>query len=312
MANFLETLGNTPQQGILSGMPYSWLDALSRLSQGRVSDLSQDRLYAAHTQPWQWNRTDTGVQAGETQGGLLGMRPQWVPDTPSGGADALPFGSPSDPVSQLAFAIAPGILQGLRSFIGEQAPSIMLRGGFLANERGSIGNTSGKSKSSLDDLKKMFLERGGVESGEGVSIPGSMSYKQHLSYMKNVKPVTNIYDDINAISMDNPHYKPFIKQAKKTYSDEAILNSFNTNQELRDILDNTYKLTTSPTKDIDSLVKFAENNINKRIKTIDDGIELGYIDIVNDKNGIDLGYILSEKGMNRVFQHYLRLNSLGQ
>ena len=107
------TEGESPTpEAVPQWQAMDWLSALARLQAGRASDQGEDRLYASESQPWQTGRTEAGLQAGENQGGLLNMRPQWVPDAPSGSATPVPFGDPMDPVSQLAMLLAPGLQRG--------------------------------------------------------------------------------------------------------------------------------------------------------------------------------------------------------
>lgn len=169
-----EPLSPSPfvQQSIgIGGVPLDWLYALLRLQQGRVSDPSEDKLYANTTQPWQWGRTETGELAGETQGGLLGMRPRWVPDAPSGSSQAIPFGDVSDPVSQLAFVLAPYIraaLPELAATVGLGGPAGPLGSrGILTNERGMMARSRAAQEygpETVETLKKYMISKRPVPS----------------------------------------------------------------------------------------------------------------------------------------------------
>ena len=127
-----------------------WQSAAARLQQGRISDPAQDKLFASTTQPWEWGRTESGKKAGEERNGLLGMRPQWVQDAPSGSAEAVPFGNIADPISQLAFYLAPGIAQWLSK--------TMSLGGSVAPVAGQASRQSSSemSEEAIHALKQKF------------------------------------------------------------------------------------------------------------------------------------------------------------
>lgn len=82
-----------------------WLSASKRLTSGRVSDPSQDAIGPAHIQAPGWWWQEQAYRQRQTPG--LIPRPE--------DAEALPLGSLSDPVSQAAFLLAPGLLRGAKA-----------------------------------------------------------------------------------------------------------------------------------------------------------------------------------------------------
>jgi hypothetical protein len=109
-----------------------WLSASKRLTSGRVSDPSQDAIGPAAVPDWWWQ--EQAYRQRQTPGLL--PRPQDV--------EALPLGSLSDPVSQAAFLLAPGLLRGAKAsadLLGQPGYSRSFgQGGRLTMLRGERGN----------------------------------------------------------------------------------------------------------------------------------------------------------------------------
>lgn len=78
--------------------------------------------------PMDMAKRQAGAQLSEWLKGLMSYNPQWAqppapePPTPTEGVEAVPFGALSDPVSQLAFLLAPGLrATGQRALTGLNA-----------------------------------------------------------------------------------------------------------------------------------------------------------------------------------------------
>jgi hypothetical protein len=111
-----------------------WLSAQQRLTSGRVSDPSQDAIGPASVPGWWWQ--EQAYRQRQTPG--LIPRPQ--------DAEALPLGSLSDPVSQAAFLLAPGVLRGAKAsadLLGQPGYARQFgQGGplkMLSGQRGNVG-----------------------------------------------------------------------------------------------------------------------------------------------------------------------------
>ena len=254
------------------------VQAIENISQGRQLDPSQDKISA--------------------------VDPRYEPSIDpanKGDVQALPFGDLGDPVSFLAMMAAPY----LKAFLGRASnvvPSIPGKS-LLQSQRGSSGTPP--NETSFEALKRMFFERGGVESGEGISIPSRMTYKESAAYMKGLinKPKTNLsLNDLTKV----PEYQTFISKALSRHSESDIATALNSNYELQQLLKETYRLNTTITKskDIDQLLSFIKTNVNKNTDTLKNAIDLGYIEPIND------GYWLGSRASDRALQRYLNLNDL--
>lgn len=189
-------------------MPVSWdwLSAQHRLGQGRVSDPSQDAIGPAHVPDWWWEQQ----RARQAQTPGLIPQPQDV--------EALPLGSLGDPVSQLAFLAAPGLLRGAKGVVDAAAtpgPSSLMRGGMLGSQRGNLGpppmsatgealpesmvrDETGQLQRLYHGTSRVFPDFEMAQSGSGA---GGDLYGPGI-YMTNSPHIAETYSELGPIPME--------------------------------------------------------------------------------------------------------------
>jgi hypothetical protein len=277
-------------------------DIVNALTQGRglgLSDPSQQQLTA---QRWYDNPLVRAIPGLSSVGELISGSHGQI--APTEGVNAIPLGSFSDPISQSALLIAPMV----KAFLARQSYG-MGQPSFLTGVRGSTGSNEGEN--SIDAFKRMFLQRGGVESGQGKALPSyTQNAEEMLAGMKAEqlaqseasipRPMTT-----SELSKAYPEYTRFIDSASERFSEQEITTALSKDKNLHDLLNTTYKLTTTPTKNPDQIVGFLQRHANKTIDSIESATERGYVETLFDKNNTQLGFVLTEDAQSRIINKYL-------
>src|SRR6266496_1235775 len=123
-----------------------WMAALDRLKQGMQNPEGQTM------REMRWSDYTVGQETPEAFWSRGKQRD----------VEAVPFGSLADPVSQLAFLLAPQILPALK---GLRASGAMPTGSVLGNQRGAVGGGG------FDELKRLTEARGGKGPGGATPRP---------------------------------------------------------------------------------------------------------------------------------------------
>jgi len=170
-----QLLSQSPEAAVLSAPAPGASEALVHaLTQGRGLGMADPSGQTMRAPRWYEHPALAQIPNMSWLGPLLSGSPTAIP--PQEGVQ--PVEGMADPVTQLAFLMAPG----LKAFVGRQggtAPDIRT---VMANQRGAF--PVGDGENTLDAFKRMFLERGGVESGAGQARAARQSASEYAQQLK--------------------------------------------------------------------------------------------------------------------------------
>ena len=155
----------------------------------------------------------------------------------------LPLGDIADPVSQLAMFASPF----MKALAARQVSPSILQSPFLSTMRGTTGKPP--DESTLEALKRLFLERGGVESGEGQAIAGA-NPKTFINDVKSAIPKEQTYLQETASQVNAPVPKDLIQKTSDILKDFNAITPEVLKQEFTDKIGQRSDLT------MDKLWKF--------------------------------------------------------
>ena len=133
----------------------------------------------------------------------------------------------ADPISNMAGMLAPVA----KAYVGRQVVSSGKSPLFsVAGQRGSTGGSEGES--TYDALKRMFLQRGGVESGQGKAIPSNVKSAKEM-----INAIKEMGEEVKADSI----IKAQLKVAPKSIPEKGAKALKTYNNISKDILRLEYK-----------------------------------------------------------------------
>ncbi len=250
------------------------------------------------------------VQEVNYHGDPQGKRPSWIQDQT---IEPIPFGSLADPVSQVAFLLSSPLLHTGKSLLQHLTePGMGMPSSFLGNQRGSTGGGG----ESLEELKQMFLKRGGVESAGRVGgelppvqdIPrpqqalekgGSIGQpgEQHSAWLPGLT--------YSKLEGQYPQYRQFIDYAaqKKFYPEQVAQHL--QDPELTRMLDLSNKLQSTDKPNANILLKFIQGRVDPQVQSLADSAQKRYVfDMYGLEGKRDVPY-LSNDAVYKALDNYL-------
>ena len=183
----------------------------------------------------------------------------------------------ADPIANIAGMLAPVA----KAYVSRQvAPTGKSPIFSVAEQRGSTGGTPG-DESTLDALKRMFMQRGGVESGQGKVVRSKASSAKEM--LENVDKLEAVrankltYLDAKAAVGRETGSGYFLTRIQSDFPNAADAVKYMQEPHIKPFLSLTDKLYKTGTSDTKQLLTYLQKNVSETIESIPKAVERGYL-----------------------------------